>query len=148
MVTSSMKSLIKVFLACLLTVSWAECLSAQADVQAKKASFKCSISLDSTKLESGSPALVSISIQNISGGELSFKSGSQFELLKLSFEAKKRNYDVLGDSYWAPLDLESGDALKLRVEPEPLKKGIVVGHVPEATLRLAKDEIKIFKVDL
>ena len=52
------------------------------------------------------------------------------------------------DSYWSPLDISTGEPLKLVAEPKMLKKGVIVGRVTKGVLHLSKGEVKTFRVGL
>ncbi len=110
---------------------------------------KPSLTIDSDTLSRQKPIIVTVTIENISGRKIDLKSICSFELLSLSKEAAARNRSVFGDSYWSPVNISTGTPLQLNIiEPEMLKKGVVVGQVPEAILHFAKDETKTFHVDL
>ncbi len=110
--------------------------------------LKSSLSVDSSTLAQKNPNIATIRVENVSGRETEIKSICEFELLSTADEAVARKFSVFGDSYWAPVDVSSGTSLKLDVEPEMLKKGVIEGRVPEASLHFDKDEIKTFKMDL
>jgi len=111
--------------------------------------IKASVTVDSDTLARQKPGVVTITIANIAGREIHIKSICSFELLSLGKEAVSRNHSVFGDSYWSPINIATGTPLSLNViDPKMLKKGVVVGRVPEAVLHFAKDETKTFKSDL
>ena len=111
--------------------------------------IKASISIDSTTLSRDSPAVVTITLENTSGQELEISSITSFDLRNLSKESVSRKMVIVGDRYWSPVNITSGTPTQLNImDPEKLKQGIVVGRVPEVTLKFAKDETKTFKVDL
>ena len=105
---------------------------------AKPQLLKCSIAIDSASIKSDYPAIVSVTVENVSGGELGLKAIYTFELLTVSTQAVAREFSSLGDSYWSPLDISSGESLQLPVS----------GRVPQLPLHLKKDEAKSFKFDL
>ena len=105
---------------------------------AKPQVLKCSIAFDSASIKRDCPAIVSVRVENMSGGELDLKAIYTFELLRVSTQAVARDVSTLGDSYWSPLDISSGESLKLPVS----------GRVPQLPLHLKKDDAKSFKFDL
>jgi hypothetical protein len=109
--------------------------------------IKTSISIDTDKLARQKPAIVSITIENVSGRDIDLTSSS-FELLRIADEAVARNFSVNGDSYWSPFDISTGTPLKLIVDPKMLKKGVVEGRLPQPVLHLGKDEAKTFRIEL
>lgn len=112
-------------------------------------SIRASIAIDSATLERHKPAIVTITIENISDREIDLNLTSSFKLLNMSKEARARKSAVVGDTYWSPVNIVTGTPLGLRiVEPEKLEKGVVVGSVPRDSLRFEKNEIRMFKVDL
>lgn len=111
--------------------------------------IKASISIDSTTLSPGKPAIVTITLENTSGQELEISSITSFDLRNLSKESVSRKIVIVGDRYWSPVNILEGTPTQLNIiDPERLKQGIVIGRVPEVTLKFAKDETKTFKVDL
>jgi hypothetical protein len=111
---------------------------------------KTSITIDSEKLVAGKPAVVTVTIENISDREIEVDSPGSFDLKSLSEEALSRKHGaVIGDGYWSPVNISTGTPLGLKIiDPKKLKKGVVVGQVPRAPLKFAKSETKTFKVDL
>ena len=105
---------------------------------AKPHFLKCSIAIDSASIKRDYPAIVSVTVENVSGGELDLKAIYTFELLIVSTQAMARDFSTLGDSYWSPLDISSGESLKLPVN----------GRVPKVPLFLKRDEVKSFRFDL
>jgi hypothetical protein len=111
--------------------------------------IKISVVLDADRLSRQKSAIATVRVENISGREIDLKSTCSFELLSTNKEAVARNHSVFGDSYWSPVDLSTAQPLKLNIiDPKALKKGVVVGRVPEAVLHFTKDEVKTFKLDL
>ena len=111
--------------------------------------IKASITIDSTTLSRGKPAIVTITLENTSGQELEISSTSSFDLRNLSKESVGRKMVIVGDRYWSPVNILEGTPTQLNImDPEKLRQGIVVGRVPEVTLKFARDETKTFKVDL
>ena len=110
---------------------------------------KTSIAIDSTQLKRDKPALVTVTIENISGTELELSSSASFDLVNLSKESRTRKYEVVGDRYWGPVNLSTGTPTRLDIiDPEKEKQGITVGRVPQVPIHFAKDETKTFKVEL
>ena len=110
---------------------------------------KTSLALDAGTLSRQKPAAATVTIENISGREIDLKSICSFELLSMGKEAIGRNHSVFGDSYWSPVNVSTGEPLQLNIiDPKLLKKGVVVGRVPEAVLHFAKDEIKTYNLNL
>ena len=105
---------------------------------AKPQLLKYSITIDSASINPKHPAIVSVTVENVSGGELDLKAVYMFELLTVSDQAIARDFSALGDSYWSPLDISSGESLKLPVN----------GRVPKVPLFLKRDEVKSFRFDL
>ena len=123
--------------------------AAQTQSAAAPPRIKASITIDSTTLSRGKPAIVTITLENTSGQELEISSISSFDLRNLSKESVSRKMVIVGDRYWSPVNIFDGTPTQLNIiDPEKLKQGIVVGRVPEVTLKFAKDETKTFKVDL
>jgi hypothetical protein len=111
--------------------------------------IKITLVLDTDTLSRQKSAFATVTLENISGSEIDLKSICSFELLSTNREAVARNYSVFGDSYWSPVDLLTAQPLKLNIiDRNALKKGVVVGRVPEGVLHFTKDEIKTFKLDL
>jgi len=111
--------------------------------------IKTSITIESTTLARGKPAIVTITVENISGKELELTPSCSFDLANLSKETLTRKYERVGDRYWGPVTISNSTPTKLDIiDPEKLKQGIVVGRVPKDSLQFAKDETKSFKVDL
>jgi hypothetical protein len=95
------------------------------------------------------PALVTITIENISGGELELSSSGSFDLTNQSKESRTRKFDVVGDRYWGPVNISTGTPRKLTIiDPEKQKQGVIVGQAMEDSIHFAKDETKTFTVDL
>ena len=110
---------------------------------------KASITLDFSTFAQDKPAIVTITVENISGKELELSSRSAFDLRSLKKESVERKRVIVGDSYWSPVEISTGRTVELEIiDAKKLKKGVVVGRVPYVTLRFAKDETKTFKVDL
>jgi len=110
---------------------------------------KASMTVDYDTLAQQKPSVVTVTIANIAGREIDIKSICSFELLSLRKEAVARDHSVFGDTYWSPVDITTGTPLSLNViDPKMLKKGVVVGRVPEEVLHFAKDETKTYKTDL
>ena len=105
---------------------------------AKPQLLKCKITIDSQSVNPKHPATVSVTVENMSGREFDLKAVYIFELLNVSAQAKARDYSGLGDSYWSPLDISSGESLRLPVK----------GPVPKMPLHLKRDEAKSFRFDL
>jgi hypothetical protein len=64
-------------------------------------------------------------------------------------ESVSRKRVIVGDRYWSPVNVSTSTPTELNIiDPEKLKQDIVIGRVPEVTLKFAKDETKTFKVDL
>jgi hypothetical protein len=100
--------------------------------------LKCKITVDSANINPEHPATVSVTVENVSGGELDLKAVYSFELLTVSAQARAREFSELGDSYWSPLDISRGESLRLPVK----------GPVPKVLLHLKRDEVKSFRFDL
>jgi hypothetical protein len=110
--------------------------------------LKVSLTIDSDKLSRQKPARVTITIENLSDQELDIKSVGSFELLSKRAEAVARKHSVFGDSYWSPVNVSTGAPKQLDIiDPELQKKGVVVGRVPEETLRFGATEVKTFTLD-
>ena len=131
-------------LAVLLSTSWAmgqEGLGEQP--------LKCSIRIESEKIVRGQPIPVEMTIENVSGSEVNLDAVYSFHLLKLAKDSIARNFQALGDSYWSPLNISTGEPLKLQIEdPDMLKKGIVVGSVPRDKFSLGIGEVRTYKIEL
>jgi hypothetical protein len=110
--------------------------------------IKTQISIESDKLTPQKPALVTISIENLSEEKIELRALASFELLKNSEESIARNFTVRGDSYWSPFDLVTGRSKQLVTNPEMLKKGIVEGGVVPATMQLEGKGTKTMNVNL
>ena len=111
-------------------------------------SLKSTITIESSTFTRSKPSTVTITVENVSGRELAMKVICSFELLSTERDAIARDFSVMGDSYWSPVDLPANTSLKLDADPKMLKKGIVEGRVPENRLYFDKGEIKTFKLDL
>ena len=123
--------------------------AAQTKTADAPAQIKTSIAIDSATLSPDKSAIVTITLENTSGQELEISSICSFDLRNLSKESVSRKRVIVGDRYWSPLNITNGTPTQLNIiDPEKLKQGIVVGRVPEVTLKFAKDETKTFKVDL
>jgi hypothetical protein len=111
--------------------------------------IKTSVAIDTDTLTPKKPYIVTVTIENISGREIDLKSICSFELLSLDKEAVARVHSVAGDSYWSPVNITTATPLRLDIiEPEMLKKGVVVGRVPDDVLHFALGEARTFKADL
>jgi hypothetical protein len=111
--------------------------------------IKTSITIDSTTLARDKPALVTITLENVSGKELELSYICSFNLDNLSKESLARKHQVIGDSFWGPVNISTSTPMQLDIiDPEKQKQGITVGRVPQVPLQFAKDETKTFKVDL
>jgi hypothetical protein len=105
--------------------------------------------MEANKIARGQPIPVEITIENPSGTDVDLDANYSFNLLKIADDSIARNFGRYGDSYWSPLDIISGNPLKLQIiEPDMLKKGIVVGRVPKEKLRLGIGEVRTYKVEL
>lgn len=128
------------------------CLGLDASAQTKPAGevsqlIECSIQFEGNTLLPGRPATVSVAVKNVSKKSLDVLGTYSFRLVKENdTEAAKHGREPA--EYWSPVDILKGTQLKLQVESEPLKKGIVVGRVPSATVHLEEGESKEFKFDL
>ncbi len=109
---------------------------------------KCSISVASSKIALNEPPSVSITLENVSGRDVDVEAAGSFKLLKNDPVAIARDFTVSRDSYWGPLDLSTGEPLRLVANPAMLRKGILEGRVPKAPLHLSKGEVKSLKVEL
>jgi hypothetical protein len=111
--------------------------------------IKPSLTIEFDALVRQKPGIVKVKVQNISGRDVDVKAICSFELLSLAEEAVARKHSVFGDSYWAPVKITTGTPLPLNIlEPDMLKKGVVVGSVPEEVLHFATGETKSFSTDL
>lgn len=127
-----------VILACSLTVLAFIDVPAQSQTKATKPPLvKCWIEINSTTISPGKAAIVSVTIENVSSSELKIDVIYSFELLVKSGQAVARDFHVLGDSYWGPVDSSSCTSLV------PLN-----GRVPTVLLHLTPGEAKCFKFDL
>ena len=123
--------------------------AAQQKITNPRPLFKISIATDSTVLTRDKPALVTITIENISGAELELSSSCSIDLSSLSKEAQARKHQVIGDSYWAPVNLADSTTNEIEITDEDkLKQGIVVGRARQVPIQFAKDETKTFTIDL
>jgi hypothetical protein len=105
--------------------------------------IKLSVILDGDTLSRQKPAVATVTVENISGRDIEFKSIWSFDLLSMRKEAVARNHSVFGDSYWSPVNPSTGEPLRLNImDPALLKKGVVEGRVPETLLHLTKGEVK------
>jgi hypothetical protein len=107
--------------------------------------IKSVISIDSDSLERNRPAIVSISLENLSRCDVDLEVICSFELRAEPDEAT--NSQAQGGSYWSPLDISTGTPLEL-VDPRTQKKATTLGRVPRTLLHFRKDEVKTFKVEL
>ena len=109
----------------------------------------CSLSAETTPLASGAGAPVKVRLENPSGEAVELSAVYGFRMNRATEEAARRDYEVLGDSYWSPVDLATGGPLKLVVvEPKLSKKGVTVGRPPRAGVSLGPKESKEFALDL
>jgi hypothetical protein len=137
---------VAVFCAVVLTLATASSAQKAADPSQL---IKLSVVLDGDTLSRQRLAVATVTVENISGRDIDLKSICSFELLSMRKEAVARNHSVFGDSYWSPVNVSTGEPLQLNIiDPKLLKKGVVVGRVPEAVLRFAKDEIKTYNLNL
>jgi hypothetical protein len=112
-------------------------------------SLKCSIKVENNKIVKGQPTPVDITIENVSGSELTLDAFYSFELLKIADDAIARKFFRYGDSFWSPFDPASGKPIKLQIlDPELEKKGVVVGRAPKDKLRLSVGEVRTWRADL
>ena len=84
----------------------------------------------------------------MSGQDINLEAFGALKLLRIADESIARDFTVRGDSYWSPLDLSRGTTMELVVNPRMLKKGIIVGKVPNNTLQMKKDEVKILRFEM
>lgn len=123
--------------------------SAQQKITNPRPLFKISITSDSTILTRDKPALVTVTIENISGAELELSSSGSLHLASLSKESLARKHQVVGDSYWSPVNLADSTTTEIKITDEDkLKQGIVVGRAAQVPIQFSKDETKTFKIDL
>ena len=145
------KLAVQVCSACCLAVLLPTCsvVGQAKSTRADEQTVNCSIKVDPARIVRGRPVSVEISIENVSRLDINLEAVCSFDLLKIADESIARNFSVIGDSYWSPFDISSGTPLKLHIiEPEMLKKGIVVGRAPKDKLHLSIGEGKTFKVEL
>lgn len=122
--------------------------AALAQKTAEPSQLKVSVAIESDKLSPQKPARITITIKNLLDQELDIKLTCAFELLSTRTEAVARKHQVFGDSYWSPVNVSTGTPKNLNViEPELLKKGVVVGRVPDETLHFGRKEAKTFTLD-
>lgn len=110
--------------------------------------IKPSLAVEFDTLVRQKPGIVKVKVQNISGRELDVKAICSFELLRLAEEAVARKHSVFGDSYWAPVKIIAGKLSLNILDTKMLKKGVVVGRVPEEVLHFTTGETKSFNIDL
>jgi hypothetical protein len=109
----------------------------------------CSLSAETTRLASGAGAPVKVRLENPSDVAVELSVLYGFRMNKATEEAARRDYEVLGDSYWSPVDLATGGPLKLvAVEPKLSRKGVTVGRPPRGRVGLGPKESKEFALDL
>jgi len=119
-----------------------------AQEQAQPVPLKISVAIESDQLSRPKPALVTITIENLSSQALDIKSIASFRLSSTRKEAMARRHEVFGDSYWSPVNLSAGTPKQLDImDPELEKKGVIVGRVPEETLHFESREVKKFSID-
>src|SRR6185295_3446079 len=103
--------------------------------QQKAAELKITIAVGSEQWSRSTPAPVTITIENLSSEALEIKTINSFRLLSTRKVAVARKHEVFGDSFWSPVTLSSGTPTDLKITDQALlKKGVVVGRVPEETL--------------
>ena len=133
---------------CVVLAALAGASSAQKSANPSQL-VKVSLASDAGTLSRQKPGVATVTIENASGREIDLKAICSFELLSMGKQAVARNHSVFGDSYWSPVNVSTGEPLQLNiVDPKLLKKGVVVGRVPEAVLHFTKGEIKTFRLDL
>jgi hypothetical protein len=111
--------------------------------------IKISIASDSAILTRGKPALVTVTIENISGAELELSSSGSFHLASMSKKARARNHQVFGDRYWSPVNLTDSAPVEIKIiDEEKLKEELAAGRAPKVSIQLAKCETKTLTVDL
>ena len=146
--TGSMRHHLSTYLTVVCGVVFLAFQSARAQ-QTPAPLVKTSIAIDSTVLTRHKPALLTITIENISGGELELSSSGSFDLTNQSKESRTRKFEVVGDRYWGPVNISTGTPKKLTIiDPEKQKQGVIVGQVMQDSIHFAKDETKTFTVDL
>jgi hypothetical protein len=124
-------------------------IAQKKSVDAPAPQIKTSIAIESATLARDQSAIVTLTIQNLSGKELDLKAIGSFDLKNLSKESATRKHPVVGDRYWGPANISTSKPTELKIiDPEKQKQGIVVGQVPRVSLQFATDETKTFKVDL
>jgi hypothetical protein len=134
-----------VFCAVILTLANAASAQKAADPSQL---IKLSLLLDGDTLSRQKPGVATVTIENISGRDIDLKSICSFELLSMRKEAVARNHSVFGDSYWSPVNPLTGEPLTLNImDPTLLKKGVVVGRVPEIVLHFTKGEVKTYNLN-
>jgi hypothetical protein len=104
--------------------------------------FKATVAIDSYALVRQKSAIVTLTIENISGRETKIKSICSFALSGTTDEAIARDFSAAGDSYWSQVYLPNGPPLQLDSKPA------IQGFLPEVVLHFNKDEIMTFEVDL
>jgi len=137
---------------CVAVVSILTTLLLQAAAFAQKEppppQLKISVAIESDQWSRSKPALVTITIENLSSQAVDIESIGSFRLSSTRKDAIARRHEVFGDSFWSPVNVASGTPLQLRImDPELEKKGVIVGSVPKETLHFESREVKKFSID-
>ena len=110
--------------------------------------IKLSLVLEGDTLSRQKPAVATVTVENISGRDIDLKSICSLELLSMRKEAVARGHSVFGDSYWSPVNPLTAEPLTLNImDPALLKKGVVVGRVPEIVLHFTKGEVRRYSLN-